>query len=60
MVYDILHTRRDGAWELRTGGYPKLRLPQDWLADRCRAAGLAVRHAETTPRGLHILHAVKG
>ncbi|AXK36673.1 class I SAM-dependent methyltransferase [Streptomyces armeniacus] len=58
-VHDLLHTRQDGAWQLRTGSYPKLRLAPEWLAGRCRAAGLAIRHDETGPRGLRVLHAVK-
>ncbi|MBU3064120.1 class I SAM-dependent methyltransferase [Nocardia sp. NEAU-G5] len=59
MVHDLLHTRLDGTWHLHTGRYPKLRLPHQWLADQCRTAGLDVRHTETTPHGLQILHTVK-
>ncbi|WP_329624925.1 class I SAM-dependent methyltransferase [Streptomyces sp. NBC_01255] len=59
LVHDLLHTRRDGAWHLTTGSYPKLRLAPTWVADQCRAAGLVIRHDETGPRGMHVLHAVK-
>ncbi|WFR71575.1 class I SAM-dependent methyltransferase [Prescottella defluvii] len=58
-VYDLLHTRHDGAWQLKTSSYPKLRLPHQWLADQCHAADLVVRHVETNERGLQLLHAVK-
>ncbi|MFI6225152.1 class I SAM-dependent methyltransferase [Nocardia salmonicida] len=60
MVHDLLHTRHAGAWQLTTGCYPKLRLPQQWLVDQCHRAGLAVRHCETTSSGLNVLHAVRG
>ncbi len=37
IVHDLVHTRTDRGWELRTSSYPKLRLPVDrvraWLAD---------------------------
>jgi SAM-dependent methyltransferase len=59
MVHDLLHTRHAGTWRLTTGSYPKLRLPHQWLIDRCRAAGLALRHCETTPSGMHVLHTVR-
>ncbi|MDH6680036.1 SAM-dependent methyltransferase [Rhodococcus sp. LBL1] len=58
-VYDLLHTRHDGAWQLKTGSYPKLRLPHQRLADQCHSADLVVRHVETTEHGLQLLHAVK-
>ncbi|MFI1198060.1 class I SAM-dependent methyltransferase [Streptomyces sp. BHT-5-2] len=59
MVNDLLHTRTAAGWEMRTSSYPKLRIPAQWLAEQCRAAGLDVRRDETGPRGLRILHAVK-
>ncbi|RKN43041.1 class I SAM-dependent methyltransferase [Streptomyces hoynatensis] len=59
LVHDLLHTRRDGAWHLKTGSYPKLRLAPAWLAAQCRAAGLEIRHDEATPSGLRLLHAAK-
>ncbi|MDT9690278.1 class I SAM-dependent methyltransferase [Streptomyces sp. P9(2023)] len=59
LVHDLLHTRRDGEWHLTAGSYPKLRLASSWVADQCRAAGLVIRHDQTGPRGMHVLHAVK-
>jgi len=59
MVHDLLHTRRDGEWQLTSSSYPKLRLGAQWVADQCRAAGLTVRHDEVGLRGLRVLHAVK-
>ncbi|MCY0929074.1 class I SAM-dependent methyltransferase [Streptomyces sp. H27-H1] len=56
-VHDLLHTRIDGAWSLRAGSYPKLRLSAEWLAGQCRAANLDVVHDATGPRGLRVLHA---
>ncbi|GAA2349143.1 hypothetical protein [Streptomyces cuspidosporus] len=41
-VHDLLHLRTPDGWTLHTGSYPKLRLAADWLADRCREAGLEV------------------
>jgi hypothetical protein len=43
MVHDLLHERRGPSWDLRVGSYRKLRLDPRWVADRLRAAGLAVR-----------------
>ncbi|MFE0451701.1 class I SAM-dependent methyltransferase [Streptomyces sp. NPDC058914] len=59
LVHDLLHVRQEGAWHLKTSSYPKLRLSSRWLTEECRAAGLAVRHDDTGPRGLRVLHAVK-
>ncbi|MFK0290163.1 class I SAM-dependent methyltransferase [Streptomyces sp. NPDC090442] len=59
LVHDLLHTHAAAGWELRTSSCPRLRLAARWVADRCRAAGLEVRHDEVGPRGLHALHAVK-
>lgn len=59
LVHDLLHTRRADTWDLKTSSYPKLRLSPEWLADQCRAAGLAVRHDGIGPRGMRILHAGK-
>ncbi|MGG2464659.1 class I SAM-dependent methyltransferase [Streptomyces sp. RGM 3693] len=59
LVHDLLHTRSATGWELQASSYPKLRIPAQWLAGQCRAAGLEVRHDETGPRGLRVLHAVK-
>ncbi|MER7792717.1 class I SAM-dependent methyltransferase [Streptomyces sp. NPDC097640] len=58
-VHDLLHTRRDDTWHLKTGSYPKLRLSSEWLTTQCHAAGLHVRRNEAGPRGLYVLHAVK-
>lgn len=57
-VHDLLHVRTPEGWTLHTGSYPKLRIGTDWLADRCRDAGLEVVHAAPGPRGLHVLVAV--
>jgi SAM-dependent methyltransferase len=59
LVHDLLHTRRNGTWELRTSSYPKLRLSPEWLAAQCRTAGLDVRRDEVGPRGMRLLHAGK-
>lgn len=58
-VHDLLHTRRDGAWDLQTSSYPKLRLSPQWLTAQCQAVGLDVRRDEVGPRGLRVLHVVK-
>ncbi|MFB7462414.1 methyltransferase domain-containing protein [Streptomyces sp. NPDC056224] len=59
MVHDLLHTRVDGEWTLRTSSYPKLRIGADWLAGQCRSAGLEVAHDAAGARGMHVLHARK-
>ncbi|MFE9629730.1 class I SAM-dependent methyltransferase [Streptomyces sp. NPDC006463] len=59
MVHDLLHTRVDGEWSLRTSSYPKLRIGADWLAGQCRCAGLEVAHDATGARGMRVLHARK-
>ncbi|GGX33254.1 class I SAM-dependent methyltransferase [Streptomyces noursei] len=59
LVHDLLHTRSATGWEQRTSSYPKLRIPARWLVEQCGAAGLEVRHDETGPRGMRVLHAVK-
>ncbi|WP_030950953.1 hypothetical protein [Streptomyces sp. NRRL S-481] len=59
LIHDLLHTRRDGAWHLKSSSYPKLRLAAQWLTDQCRMAGLTIRHDEAGPRGLRVLHAIK-
>ncbi|WP_063734019.1 methyltransferase domain-containing protein [Streptomyces sp. RTd22] len=41
------------------GAYPKLRISADWLADRCRDAGLEVVHDAPGPHGMRVLAAVK-
>jgi hypothetical protein len=58
MVHDLIHSRTGNAWTMRTGSYPKLRLGADWLADRCRQAGLTVRSHEVLPSGLRVLMTV--
>ncbi|MFG2989159.1 class I SAM-dependent methyltransferase [Streptomyces sp. NPDC048257] len=59
MVHDILHTRVDGEWTLRTSSYPKLRIPADRLAALCREAGLDLSHDAPGERGMRVLHARK-
>ncbi|MEV5884905.1 class I SAM-dependent methyltransferase [Streptomyces sp. NPDC052020] len=59
LVHDLLYTRRDGAWHLQTGSYPKLRLSPPWLTAQCQAAGLDVRRDEAGPRGMRVLHVIK-
>ena len=66
LVHDLVHTRRPdgwqlaaGSWQLETSSYPKLRLSPQWLTDRCRTAGLDLRHHAAGPRGLYVLHAVR-
>lgn len=57
--HDLLHTRRDGTWHLKTSSYPKLRLTPQWLTAQCHSAGLEVRHHEPDARGMQVLRAVK-
>ncbi|QLH20851.1 trans-aconitate 2-methyltransferase [Streptomyces sp. Rer75] len=59
LVHDLLHVRTSEGWRLRTGAYPKLRIAADWLADRCREAGLEVVHDAPGARGMRVLAAVK-
>ncbi|MCX2968409.1 MULTISPECIES: class I SAM-dependent methyltransferase [Streptomyces] len=59
VVHDLLHTRTDGTWRQQASSYPKLRIPSSWLVERCRAAGLLVRHDSADARGMRTLHAVK-
>ncbi|GAA4934580.1 class I SAM-dependent methyltransferase [Streptomyces coeruleoprunus] len=59
LVHDLLHTRQDDTWHLKTSSYPKLRLAPEWLTDQCAAAGLVIHHDEAGPRGLRVLHAVR-
>ncbi|MBI0300136.1 class I SAM-dependent methyltransferase [Streptomyces sp. PRKS01-29] len=54
-VHDLLHVRTSEGWTLHTGSYPKLRIGADWLADRCRDAGLEVVHDAPGPRGMRVL-----
>ncbi len=42
-----------------TGSHPKLRLPHQWVAAQCRAAGLSIHHDDIGPGGLRVLLAVK-
>ncbi|MDX3231536.1 class I SAM-dependent methyltransferase [Streptomyces sp. ME19-01-6] len=58
-VHDLLHLRTAEGWTLRTSSYPKLRIAADWLAGRCRDAGLEVAHDEVGPRGMRVLVAVR-
>ncbi|MFG2982159.1 hypothetical protein ACGFYQ_13020 [Streptomyces sp. NPDC048258] len=57
MVHDLLHTRVDGEWSLRTSSYPKLRIGAGRLAAQCRSAGLEVTHEAAGARGMRVLHA---
>ncbi|MGI5349803.1 methyltransferase domain-containing protein [Streptomyces sp. CA-250714] len=59
LVHDLLHTRDGAGWRLETSAYPKLRLTAGWLDEQCAEVGLRVRHHETGPRGMRVLHAVK-
>ncbi|MEU9793525.1 class I SAM-dependent methyltransferase [Streptomyces sparsogenes] len=58
-VHDLLHLRTSDGWTLHTGSYPKLRIAADWLADRCREAGLQVSHDGVGPRGMRVLVATR-
>ncbi|MER6142689.1 class I SAM-dependent methyltransferase [Streptomyces sparsogenes] len=58
-VHDLLHLRTPDGWTLHTGSYPKLRIAADWLADRCREAGLEVSHDGVGPRGMRVLVATR-
>ncbi|MGP3989103.1 class I SAM-dependent methyltransferase [Streptomyces sp. 3N207] len=59
LVHDLLHTRDGAGWHLETSAYPKLRLTAGRLEEQCAEVGLRVRHHETGPRGMRVLHAVK-
>jgi hypothetical protein len=50
-VHDILHQRENGAWQLRTSSYPKLRLSPHWVGEQLSSLGLTVR-SETSPSGM--------
>ncbi len=59
LVHDIVHERQhDGAWRLRVGHYPKLRLDPDQVVQFLEHAGLSA-HRQTGPRGLVQISAVK-
>jgi hypothetical protein len=59
IVHDLLHTRVNGSWTLRTSSYPKLRVAPSWLATQCHHAGLRVQYDASGPGGTHVLHARK-
>ena len=50
-VHDVLHERRDGAWQLRVSSYPKLRLAPAWVVEALAARGFAVQQ-EAGPGGM--------
>jgi SAM-dependent methyltransferase len=50
-VHDLLHRRRDGAWQLATSAYEKLRLAVRDVEAWVMAAGFALAHTAST-RGL--------
>lgn len=59
LVHDIVHERQhDGAWCLRVGHYPKLRLDPDQVVQFLEHAGLRA-HRQAGPRGLVQVSAVK-
>jgi SAM-dependent methyltransferase len=59
LVHDIVHERQhDGAWSLRVGRYPKLRLDPDQVVQFLEHAGLRA-HRQAGPRGLVQISAVK-
>lgn len=59
MVHDLVHTRSADTWTQQVSSYPKLRIGAAWLADRCRDAGLEVRHSGDGPRGIHVITATR-
>jgi len=59
LVHDIVHERQqDGAWRLRVGHYPKLRLDPGQVVQFLEHAGLRA-HRQAGPRGLVQISAVK-
>lgn len=55
VVHDLIHVRTGDTWTQQISSYPKLRIAPDWLAARCREAGLQVRHSGPGPRGLQVI-----
>ena len=51
VVHDILHERREAAWEMRVSAYRKVRLSPGWVVERLQAAGLRAV-ASPGPRGM--------
>jgi 2-polyprenyl-3-methyl-5-hydroxy-6-metoxy-1,4-benzoquinol methylase len=50
-VHDLLHQRANGAWQLRVGSYPKLRLAPQWAVEQLSSLGLSVQR-DATPGGM--------
>lgn len=51
-VHDVLQRRAGDTWTTLVSSYPKLRLAHDRVADRLRAAGLAVTVHQLGPNGM--------
>jgi SAM-dependent methyltransferase len=51
VVHDILHERREAAWEMRVSAYRKLRLAPASVGERLQAAGLSAA-VSPGPRGM--------
>jgi SAM-dependent methyltransferase len=58
VVHDLVHTRKDGAWQLAKSCYPKLRLAVDDVSGELARAGFDIYAAESV-RGMSILAAQK-
>ncbi|TDD84554.1 class I SAM-dependent methyltransferase [Saccharopolyspora karakumensis] len=58
-IHDLLYTQDNNTWNLQVDSYPKLRISPQALGDQCNTAGLDIRHHETSPNGMRVLHAQK-
>ncbi len=58
-VHDIVHERDGGAWRMRVGSYPKLKLAPQTVERLLRDAGLAPTVAPG-PRGMVRIAATNG
>jgi SAM-dependent methyltransferase len=57
-VHDIVHERDGGAWRMKVGSYPKLKLAPQWVARMLREAGLEPTVAPGA-RGMVRIEAIK-
>lgn len=45
-VYDVIHRRSEGAWEMKVSSYKKLRIAPDWAEKRLRETGFEIQRSE--------------
>lgn len=55
MVTDILYTRENEKWNLKTGSYPKLRLEREFIFNSLKNAGFSINFSEQINGMLHII-----